>query len=198
MPNKNELEKIMNEKNKMLSGQLYNPNDRTLVEERHKARILFQKINSLSDDQKKERKKLFYELLTNANKGLWIEPPFYCDYGYNIKTGKNVFMNFNCCILDVMEVKIGNNVLFGPNVQIYTATHPIDAKTRNSWLEFAKPVSIGNDVWIGGGAIICPGVTIGNGAIIGAGAVVTKNIPNDVIAVGNPARIKKKIDNSGK
>jgi maltose O-acetyltransferase len=186
----------MTEKNKMLSGQLYNPNDQILIEERHNARIIFQKINSLSDDQKKERKKLIYELLTSVNKNLWIEPPFYCDYGYNIKTGKNVFMNFNCCILDVMEVKIGNNVMLGPNVHIYTATHPLDIKTRNSWLEFAKPICIGNDVWIGGGAIICPGVTIGNGAVIGAGSVVTKNIPDDVLAVGNPARIIKKIDNS--
>jgi maltose O-acetyltransferase len=186
----------MTEKNKMLSGQLYNSMDRTLSEERHRAKILFQRINSLNEDQKKERKKLIYELLTNANKGLWIEPPFYCDYGYNIKTGKNVFMNFNCCILDVMEVKIGNNVLFGPNVQIYTATHPIDVKTRNTWLEYAKPVTIGNDVWLGGGVIICPGATIGDGTVIGAGSVVTKNIPSNVFAAGNPARVIKKIDNS--
>jgi len=186
----------MTEKNKMLSGKMYNPNDRTLAEERHRARIIFQKINSMNDENKKERRKLLYELLPNANKGLWIEPPFFCDYGYNIKTGKSVFMNFNCCILDVMEVNIGNNVLFGPNVQIYTATHPIVAKTRNTWLEFAKPVNIGNDVWIGGGVVICPGVSIGNGAVIGAGSVVTKNIPDDVVAVGNPARIIKNIDNS--
>ena len=184
----------MTEKDKMLSGQLYNPNDKTLVEERHSARVLFQEINRLSDDQKKERRRLFYELLTNADKGLWIEPPFYCDYGYNIKTGKNVFMNFNCCILDVVEVKIGNNVLLGPNVQIYTATHPIDIKTRNSWLEYAKPITIGNDVWIGGGAIICPGVTIGNGVVIGAGSVVTKHIPSHVVAAGNPASVIKKLN----
>jgi len=174
---------------------MYNPNDRILVEERHRARILFQKINRLSDDKIKERRKLIYSLLTNANKGLWIEPPFYCDYGYNIKIGKNVFMNFNCCILDAAKVTIGNNVMFAPNVQIYTATHPIDAKTRNSWLEYAKPISIGNDVWLGGGVIVCPGVTIGNGAVIGAGSVVTKDIPDDVVAVGNPARVIKKIDN---
>jgi len=185
----------MTEKEKMLSGQLYNPNDKTLIEERHKARIIFQKINCLSDDHKKEKKRLIHELLSNASKGLWIEPPFYCDYGYNIKTGKNVFMNFNCCILDVMEVKIGNNVMLGPNVQIYTATHPIDAKTRNSWFEFAKPVSIGDHVWLGGGVVICPGVNIGNGSVVGAGSVVTKSIPANVVAVGNPARVIKKIEN---
>ncbi len=105
-------------------------------------------------------------------------------------------MNFNCTILDVMEVKIGDNVLLGPNVHIYTATHPLDVKTRNSWLEFAKPVVIGNDVWIGGGAIINPGVTIGNGVVVGSGSVVTKDIPDGVVVGGNPARIIKKIDNT--
>lgn len=186
----------MTEKSKMLSGELYNPNDPVLVAERHRARLLFQKINQLNDDSKKERKKLLYELLEHAGKGLWVEPPFYCDYGYNIHTGKNVFFNFNCVILDVMKVEIGNHVLVGPDVQIYTATHPLDAKTRNSWLEYAKPVTIGNDVWIGGGAIIYPGVNIGNGAVIAAGAVVTKSVPDHVVVGGNPAKILKEIDNS--
>ena len=186
----------MTEKSKMLSGALYNPNDPVLISERHRARILFQKINLLSDDSKKERKKLLYELLENAGKGLWVEPPFYCDYGYNIHTGKSVFFNFNCVILDVMKVNIGDHVLVGPNVQIYTATHPLDAKTRKSWLEYAKPVSIGNDVWIGGGAIIYPGVSIGDGAVIAAGAVVTKSVPPNVVVGGNPAKILKEIDNS--
>ncbi len=184
----------MTEKEKMLSGRLYNPNDKELIAERHFARSIFQKINSIQDDKKKEQNKLFAKLLGQSVKGLWIEPPFYCDYGYNIKVGKNVFMNFNCCILDVMEVKIGNNIMIGPNVQIYTATHPIDAKTRASWLEYAKPVNIGNDVWIGGGAIICPGVNIGNGAVIGAGSVVTKNVPDNVVFAGNPAKFIKNID----
>lgn len=186
----------MTEKSKMLSGELYNPNDPVLVAERHRARLLFQTINQLNDDSKKERKKLLYELLEHAGKGLWVEPPFYCDYGYNIHTGKNVFFNFNCVVLDVMKVEIGDHVLIGPDVQIYTATHPLDAKTRNSWLEYAKPVRIGNDVWIGGGAIIYPGVNIGNGAVIAAGAVVTKSVPDDVVVGGNPAKILKEIDNS--
>ena len=185
----------MTEKEKMLSGELYNAADPVLVKERHKARLLTQEINSLNEDAKKERKQLLRTLIPRAGKGLWIEPPFYCDYGYNIQTGKNVFFNFNCCVLDVMPVTIGNDVLFGPNVQIYTATHPMKAEERKTWLEFAKPITIGDDVWVGGGAIICPGVTIGNGVVIGAGAVVTKSVPDDVFVGGNPARIIKEIDN---
>ena len=123
-----------------------------------------------------------------------LEPPFFCDYGYNITVGDQVFFNFNCVILDVNPVTIGDRCLFGPNVQIYAATHPVNAETRGSLLEFGKPVSIGSDVWIGGGAIICPGVSIGNRSIIAAGAVVTKDIPSDVLAGGNPARIIKPIE----
>jgi len=187
---------MKNEKEKMLLGELYNPNDSELITERHNARLIFRKINNLSENEQKERKKLFNELLGKIGKGFYIEPPFYCDYGYNIKLGNQVFMNFNCCILDVREVNIGNRVMIGPNVQIYTATHPIEAKARATWLEFAKPITIGNDVWIGGAAIICPGVTIGNGAVIGAGSVITKNIPDHVFAAGNPAKIIKNIDQS--
>lgn len=185
----------MTEKTKMLAGELYNPNDPELIAERHEARLLFQKINRLDENSKKERKQLLKKLVKNSGKGLWIEPPFYCDYGYNIHTGKNVFFNFNCCILDVNIVRIGNDVLVGPNVQIYTATHPLDAATRKSWLEFAKPIRIGNDVWIGGHAVICPGVTIGDGAVIAAGAVVTKDVAENVVVGGNPARVIKQIDN---
>ena len=186
----------MTEKEKMLSGQLYDSTDPVLVKERHHARMMFQKINRLGDDQKEERNKLFYELMGSAGEGMWIEPPFYCDYGYNIHLGEKVFMNFNCCILDVTEVTMGNNVLLGPNVQIYTATHPMDAAGRATWLESARPIHIGNDVWIGGAAVICPGVTIGNGVVIGAGAIVTKDIPDNVFVGGNPAKIIKEIDNS--
>lgn len=185
----------MTEKEKMLSGKLYNASDPQLSLERHKARLLFQKINSISEDEKNVRNELFHELFGKVGNSLWVEPPFYCDYGYNINLGNNVFFNFNCCILDVMEVSIGNNVLIGPNVQIYTATHPINAKERATMLEFAKPIKIGNDVWIGGGAIICPGVTIGDGVVIGAGAVVTKNVSDNVFVAGNPAKEIKRIDN---
>lgn len=180
----------------MLSGKLYDASDPELDSDRHRARMLFQKINQMNDLDKEERNKIFFELMGSAGQGLWIEPPFYCDYGYNIHLGEKVFMNFNCVILDVMEVRMGNNVLLGPNVQIYTATHPMDAKTRAEWLEYAKPITIGNDVWIGGGAIICPGVTIGNGVVVGAGAVVTRDVPDNVFVGGNPAKVIKAIDNS--
>ncbi len=185
----------MTEKQKMLAGEMYDPLDPVLVEDRHAARIGFQKINALSDEYKDSRQALLKELLSNSGNGLWIEPPFYCDYGYNITLGDNVFMNFNCCILDVAPVTIGNNVMMAPNVQIYTATHPLEAMERNSGREFAKSITIGNDVWIGGNAVICPGVTIGNGAVIGAGAVVTRDIPDNVFAAGNPAKPIKEIDN---
>ena len=179
----------------MLAGQMYDPLDPQLVEDRLQARLKFQEINRFTDDQKELRDQRFYDLMGEAGNGLWIEPPFYCDYGSNIKLGNNVFMNFNCIILDVMEVKMGNNVMLAPNVQIYTATHPLEAKSRNSGKEFAKPISIGNDVWIGGGAIICPGVHIGNGVVIGAGAVVTKDVPDNLFVAGNPAKVIKSIDN---
>lgn len=183
----------MTEKEKMLSGQLYDSRNRELTKERHRARILFQKINTLDDDHKQERNKLLYELIGHAEGSFFIEPPFYCDYGYNIHLGKNVFLNFNCCLLDVMKIEIGQNTLIGPNVQIYTATHPMDKETRSTMLEFAKPIKIGDDVWIGGNAVICPGVTIGNGVVIGAGAVVTKDVPDDVFVGGNPAKIIKSL-----
>lgn len=185
----------MTEKQKMLAGKMYNPLDPVLVDEREKARLLFQDINSLNENKKEERIQKLYQLFGKAGKNLWVEPPFFCDYGYNIEVGDNVFLNYNCCILDVMPIKIGNNVMMAPNVQIYTATHPLEAKVRNSGEEYAKPITIGNDVWIGGGAIICPGVTIGNGAVIGAGAVVTKNIPDNVVVGGNPAKIIRHIEN---
>ena len=179
----------------MLRGDMYNPYDPVLVKERKHARLLIQKFNSQGDENIKERFKTLFELIPNAGKGLFIEPPFFCDYGYNIKAGEHFFMNFNSCILDVMEVTIGDRCMFGPNVQIYTATHPLEAEARNSGREFAKPVSIGNNVWIGGNATICPGVTIGDNVVIGSGAVVTKDIPDSVFAAGNPAKVIKPIDN---
>lgn len=185
----------MTEKEKMLAEQMYDPLDPLLVNERHEARMLFQEINSLNDNNKEKRDRLFYDLLPNVKEGLWIEPPFFCDYGYNINAGINLFMNFNCCILDVAEVKIGDNCMMGPNVQIYTATHPLEADKRNSGREFAKRITIGNNIWIGGSAIINPGVTIGNNVVIGAGSVVTKSFPDNVFVAGNPARIVKPIDN---
>ena len=186
----------MTEKEKMIAGQLYNPEDHILVEDRRKTRLHLNKINTLSVDEKLERDKIVDQLIPNTGDKLYIEPPFYCDYGYNIKIGNNVYMNFNCCILDVATVTIGDNCMFGPNVQIYTATHPLEFKARNSGKEFAKAITIGKNVWIGGNATLCPGVTIGDNVVIGAGAVVTKSFPNDVFIAGNPAKIIKNIDNS--
>ena len=177
------------EKEKMLAGELYDALDAQLSEDRLKARLLIKELNDSREDQTTERLRLLKELIPNAGEGLWLQPPFYCDYGYNIKLGEKVFFNFNCVVLDVAQVTIGSRTLFGPNVQIYTATHPIDHKVRASGLEFAKPITIGEDVWVGGSAVICPGVTIGDRSVIGAGSVVTRDIPADVFAAGNPCRV---------
>ncbi len=179
------------EKQKMLSGELYNAADPLLATERTHARKLLKRYNDSGPDNHPLRQQILKELIPMQGEGLWIEPPFYCDYGTNIIAGDKVYFNFNCVILDVMKVIIGNNVLVGPSVQIFTAMHPINYKERASGLEFAKAVTIGSDVWIGGGAIICPGVTIGNRTVIGAGSVVTKDIPDDVFAAGNPCRVIK-------
>lgn len=178
----------------MLAGDLYNALDEQLSAERTKARMLIQKLNTTSADNSEPIEEVLKELIPKAGKDLWIQPPFYCDYGYNIVVGEKVFFNFNCVVLDVMKVTIGSRTLFGPNVQIYTATHPINFKERATGLEYAKPVTIGEDVWVGGSAVICPGVTIGNRVVIGAGSVVTKDIPDDVFAAGNPCRVIRKIE----
>jgi len=185
---------MRSEKEKMLAGELYNAADPQLTEERIKARKLLKEFNDSAPGNVSLRSWLLTELLGKVGKNLQIEPPFYCDYGKNITLGDNVFFNFNCVILDVMPVTIGNNVLFGPNVQIYAATHPLNWQERASGLEAGKPVTIGSDVWIGGGAIICPGVTIGERTVIGAGSVVTSNIPANVFAAGNPCRVIRDLE----
>lgn len=174
----------------MLAGEYFKVMDPQLAAERAKARGLTHRLNVTEYGDREAALKILKELIPESGKDVWIEPPFYCDYGYNIKVGDSVYVNINCVILDVMPVTIGSNVLIAPNVQIYTATHPTNADERRTWLQFAKPITIGDDCWIGGGAIICPGVTIGDRCIIGAGAVVTKDIPDDSIAVGNPARVR--------
>ena len=179
------------EKEKMLRGELYLATDKELSAERRKARLLTKRLNDTTDEEQELRLQLLKELIPEQGEGLWIEPPFYCDYGYNIKVGSKVFFNFNCTLLDVMPVTIGNAVLMGPSVQIYTALHPTDWRQRASGKEFAKPVTIGDNAWIGGAAVICPGVTIGARSIIGAGSVVTRDIPPDVFAAGNPCKVIK-------
>lgn len=185
---------MKSEKEKMLAGELYDPLDAQLSEERRRARLLVGQLNGLPDDEADERDRLIGELLPNAGSGTWIQPPFFCDYGSNITLGDNVFFNFNCAVLDVAPVRIGSRVLFGPAVQIYAATHPLRAADRRTGLEAGKPVEIGDDVWVGGGAVICPGVRIGSRTVIGAGSVVTKDVPDDVFAVGNPCRVLRKIE----
>jgi maltose O-acetyltransferase len=176
------------EKEKMLSGEYYLANDPQLVQERTNAKRLLHRLNVTEYVVSDKTNAILTELIPHAGNGLYIEPPFHCDYGYNIKCGNNVYFNVNCVVLDVMPVNIGSNVFFAPAVQIYTATHPLDAEPRRV-KENAEPITIGDDCWIGGGTVICPGVTIGSRCVIGAGSVVTKNIPDDALAVGNPARV---------
>ena len=176
------------EREKMLAGDLYDPLDPELVVARTRARDLCQRLNATSEAEQDERRRITSDLFAAGGDAVWMQPPFYCDYGSNISLGRRVFFNFNCVVLDVCAVRIGDFTLFGPAVQIYTATHPLDYEQRRT-LEFAKPVHIGSDVWVGGAAVICPGVTIGSRVVIGAGSVVTRDIPDGVFAAGNPCRV---------
>jgi maltose O-acetyltransferase len=178
----------MTERERMLAGELYDPMDPELVSARNRARDLCQDLNATREGQADERRRILRELFGAGGDAVWMQPPFFCDYGANIYLGTKCFFNFNCVVLDVCPVRIGDYTLFGPAVQIYTATHPMDAVLRRT-REFAKPITIGADVWVGGGAIILPGVTIGSRVVIGAGSVVTRDIPDDVFAAGNPCRV---------
>ena len=184
---------MKSEKEKMLSSENYSGKAKELIQYRIKTKKLLQKINVSEYWMNKSTRKLIAELLPNSKNVVHIEPPFHCDYGYNIECGENVFFNVNCVVLDAAKVKIGSNVLFGPGVHIYTATHPLNKWERRNF-ESAKPVTIGDDCWIGGQVVICPGVTIGSGSVIGAGSVVTKDIPEDCLAVGNPAKVIRKLN----
>lgn len=176
------------EREKMLAGELYDPLDPELAAARVRARDLCQDLNATRESDEAERRRILVDLLGAGGADVWMQPPFFCDYGSNIFLGRRVFFNFNCVVLDVCAVRIGDFTLFGPSVQIYTATHPLEAELRRT-REFAKPVTIGSDVWVGGAAIILPGVTIGDRSVIGAGSVVTRDIPDDVFAAGNPCRV---------
>ena len=185
---------VASEKQKMLAGDMYDPTDPQLTAERRRARNLCKSLNESHDDEQDLRDRIIRDLFGRSGDDIWIEPPFYCDYGFNITLGSKVFFNFNCVLLDPASITIGNNVLLGPAVQIYAATHPLRASERRTWLEFAKPVDIGSDVWMGGGAIVCPGVRIGDRSVIGAGSVVTRDIPDDVVAAGNPCRVIRQLE----
>ena len=179
------------EKQKMLAGELYRP-DEELGAEQAAAKVWMARYNAALALPVAERHALLRERLGHVGKGAVIRPPFFCDYGYNIRLGDGVFLNFNCVILDVVEVTIGDRTQIGPAVQIYAADHPRNAETRRAGLEFGRPVRIGSDVWIGGGAILLPGITIGDGAVIGAGSVVTRDVAPHITVAGNPARPRPK------
>ena len=184
----------MTEKEKAMQGLLYNNNfDEELINERLDCQTKCYEYNQLSPKAKKKREQLIKDIISDIGNNFLIEQPFHCDFGYNIHIGKNFYSNYNLVILDEASVTIGDYVFIAPDCGIYTAGHPINARQRNEGLEYAKPVSIGNHVWIGGGVKIMPGITIGNNVVVGGGSVVTKNIPDGVVAAGNPCKVIRKI-----
>lgn len=181
-------------KERMLAGELYSDKNEELQEDSKRSRQLVRLFNQTTEEQLDYRKQLLKQLFEATGEQLYIEPPFRCDYGSNTSIGENFYANFDCVILDVAKVTIGKNVMFGPRVGIYTAGHPIDPGVRNRGLEFGTSVSIGDNVWVGANATINPGVKIGNNVVIGSGSVVTKDIPDNVVAVGNPCRVLREIN----
>lgn len=187
------------EKDKMLAGELYYSADPELTRDRYKAKRQMWKYNGITElkfskeELLEERMKIIKQWFGKVDLDVFLEPPFYCDYGYNIHMGKYVYMNHNCVILDVNTVKIGAETMFGPNCQLLAATHLIEPESRLKGLELGLPIKIGENCWFGGGVIVCPGVTIGDNVTVGAGSVVTKNIPNNVVAFGNPCKVMKNI-----
>ncbi|WP_211653284.1 maltose acetyltransferase domain-containing protein [Planococcus alpniumensis] len=181
------------EKDKMLAGALYRADDPVLVRERVNAKRLLRLFNKSMETDGQERKRFMSQLLGSSGDRLYIEPNFRCDYGYNIHVGHNFFANFDCVFLDVCDIRIGDNCLVGPGVHIYTATHPLDIEQRLSGVESGKAVRIGDNVWIGGRAVINPGVTIGDNAVIASGAVVVKDVPANTVVGGNPAAFIKTV-----
>lgn len=179
----------------MLAGEAYDAWDETLYNERIECRKTLMELNNSLPNSEQWRSAI--DKLIPGSEQAFLEPPFRCDYGYNIKLGKNFYANFSCVVLDVAPVEIGDNVMFAPNVQIYTAGHPLDVQQRVvEGVEFGQPITIGDNVWLGGGVIVCPGVTIGDNTVVGAGSVVTKDIPANVLAAGNPCKIIRPIDNN--
>ena len=181
----------MSEKEKMLSGEFYNPLDSELINERVKCKLLCQEYNNIKYDDIEKREKILKQILGKTKEKFFIEQPFICDYGYNIEIGENFYSNHNLVILDCAKVKFGDNVFIAPNCGFYTAEHPLNAETRNKGSEYAKPIIIGNNVWIGGGVQILSGVTVGNNSVVAAGAVVTKNVPDNSVVAGVPAKVIK-------
>jgi maltose O-acetyltransferase len=188
------MSRMRSEKEKMLAGELYDASDPELSADRLRARTLCQALAALPAAAPEAERAALLAQLFGAPTDARVTPPFFCDYGRNIALGRRVYFNVNCVILDVARVTIGDDVMFGPAVQVYTASHPMRAAERRSGLEFGKPITIGDDVWLGGGAIVCPGVTIGQGAVIGAGSVVVRAVAPGVFAAGNPCRVIRSIE----
>ncbi len=184
---------MQSEKSKMLEGKLYKATGKEILEERQHARELLFSFNALAPSEIEGRKDIIRKLFGSTGGNFFIEPPFHCDFGYNISIGNNFYSNYNLIILDCARTEIGDNVLIGPNVGIYAAGHPIDYKLRNEELEFALPIRIGNNVWIGGNVVINPGISIGDNTVIGSGSVVTRDIPSNVVAAGNPCKIIREL-----
>ncbi len=184
----------MTEREKMLAGEMYSPHDKELVQLRARAALLSEEYNKTSIAEYSKRRPILKELLGSIGERISIQPSFKCDYGCNTYIGENFYANFDCVILDVAEVRIGKNCMLAPQVGIYTATHPIDPELRNSGKELGKPITIGDNCWIGGHATINPGVTLGNNVVVGSGSVVTKSFGDNVVIAGNPAKIIKKLD----
>ncbi|MEG0378119.1 MAG: sugar O-acetyltransferase [Eubacterium sp.] len=184
----------MTEKEKMQAGILYDANyDKTLVEEREKCRDVCYDYNALRPSEIEKQRALIKSLFGETRGDFLISVPFWCDYGYNIEIGENFYSNSNCVILDCAKVTFGDNVFIAPNCGFYTAGHPLDAERRNQGLEYAYPITVGNNVWIGAGTHVMPGVTIGDNTVIGGGSIVTKDIPPNVLAVGNPCHVVREI-----
>jgi maltose O-acetyltransferase len=181
------------EREKMLAGELYDPMDPELVAARSRARDLCRDLNGTREGEQERRRGILRQLFGGGGGSVWMQPPFFCDYGANIMLGERVFFNFNCIVLDVCPVTIGDFTLFGPGVQILTPLHPADAAQRRRE-EFGKAIQIGSDVWVGGGALILAGTRIGSRAIIGAGSVVTRDVPDGVFAAGNPCRVIRPLE----
>ncbi|MBC5748492.1 sugar O-acetyltransferase [Dysosmobacter sp. NSJ-60] len=183
----------MTERERMLSGQLYDAGDETLTAARGRAKRLTWRYHQLDPTDWDSRTQILQELLGHLGEDSWIEPPFRCDYGTQISIGDHFFANYDCIFLDVAPITIGNQVMFGPRVCLYTAGHPLDAATRNTGLEFGKPIAIGDDVWLGGNVVVLPGVTIGAGTVVAAGSVVRRDLPPHVLAAGNPCQVLRPI-----
>jgi maltose O-acetyltransferase len=182
---------MQSEKDKMLAGELYIASDPELTTAHLRAQAILMRFNASSADDEDNRRAILTELFQHFGEATVVRPVFRCDYGFNISFGDRTFVNYECVFLDCNLITIGDDVQIGPGVHIYTATHPTNSQTRKSGLEYALPVSIGDGVWLGGGAIICPGVTIAENTVVGAGSVVTRDLPANVVAAGNPCRVMR-------